>query len=91
MRCPTCGSSDVYGARRDWFEKIFNGIFWYQRRPYRCAHCMTRYWMSLEARVWRHTFRLRAHKWFGEWGFYFGALILTLIVGWSLNLLQSKS
>jgi len=47
--------------------------------------------MSLEARVWRHTFRLRAHKWFGEWGFYFGALILTLIVGWSLNLLQSKS
>ncbi len=52
---------------------------------------MTRYWMSLEARVWRHTFRLRAHKWFGEWGFYFGALILTLIVGWSLNLLQSKS
>ncbi|HCQ00842.1 MAG TPA: hypothetical protein DIT99_09135 [Candidatus Latescibacteria bacterium] len=92
MRCPTCGSSDVNGSRRDWFEKIFNGIFWYQRRPYRCAHCMTRFWMRLEASVWRHTFRLRAHKWFREWGFYFGVLLLTLVVvAWSLNFVQSKA
>lgn len=81
----------MYRSRRDWFEKIFNGIFWYQRRPYRCALCITRYWMRLEASVWRHTFKLRVHKWFREWGFYFGALLLTLVVAWSLNFVQSKT
>lgn len=91
MRCPTCGSNEVYRSRRDLFERIFNGIFWYQQRPYRCAHCMTRYWMRLEPRVWRHTFRLRAHKWLRAWGFYFGALLLTLVVAWSLNFVQSKT
>lgn len=91
MRCPTCSSSEVYRSKRDWFEKVCNGIFWYQQRPYRCAHCMTRYWVRLEPRVWRHTFKLRAHKWFRAWGFYFGALLLTLIVAWSLNFLQSKT
>jgi hypothetical protein len=91
MHCPTCSSSDVYRSRRDWFEKIFNGIFWFQQRPYRCAHCMTRYWMRLEPRAWRHTFRLRANQWFHAWGFYFATLLLTLVVAWSLNFLQSKS
>ncbi|MEE2994289.1 MAG: hypothetical protein VX603_14050 [Gemmatimonadota bacterium] len=91
MRCPTCGSSDVDRSRRDWFEKIFNGIFWYQRRPYRCAQCMTRYWMRQEASVWRPTFRLRARNWFREWRFYFGVLLLTLVVAWSLNFVQSKA
>jgi hypothetical protein len=47
--------------------------------------------MRLEASVWRHTVRLRAHKWFREWGFYFGALLLTLVVTWSLNFVQSKT
>lgn len=48
--------------------------------------------MRLEASVWRHTFRLRAHKWFREWGFYFGVLLLTLVVvAWSLNFVQSKA
>ena len=41
--------------------------------------------------VSRDTFRLRAHKWFREWGFYFGALLLTLVVTWSLNFVQSKT
>lgn len=91
MRCPVCGSTDVYRSKRDWFERVFNGLFWYHQRPFRCATCMTRYWIRLEPRVWRHAFKLRMSKMIRAWGIYAGAFILTILIAWILNLLHEKS
>ena len=91
MRCPTCGSPDVYRSKRAWFERIFNWLFWYHQRPYRCSVCMTRHWMRLEPSVWRHTFRSRAFKMLRAWGFYFGALVLAVIIAWSMNYIQQQT
>jgi ABC-type transport system involved in cytochrome bd biosynthesis fused ATPase/permease subunit len=52
---------------------------------------MTRYWMRLEPRVWRHAFRLRLHKLLRAWGFYIGALVLVVLIAWSLNFLHQRS
>ncbi|MBM3262779.1 MAG: hypothetical protein FJY97_05050 [candidate division Zixibacteria bacterium] len=91
MQCPTCGSTDVYRSKRDWFERIFNGLFWYHQRPYRCGYGMTRYWVRLEPRVWRHAFKLRLHKLVLGWGFYIGGLMLAIVVAWVLNFIQHNS
>lgn len=91
MRCPTCGSTDIYRSKRDWFERLFNWLFWYHQRPYRCGYCMTRYWVRLEPRVWRHAFKLRFHKLIRGWGFYMGALLLVIIVAWTLNMIHQRS
>lgn len=91
MQCPTCGSTDVYRSKRDWFERVFNGLFWYHQRPFRCATCMTRYWIRLEPRVWRHAFKLRVNKLARAWGIYAGAFVLTILIAWILNVLHQKS
>lgn len=91
MQCPRCGSPEVYRSKRALFERVFNSLFWYHQRPYRCALCMTRYWVRLEPRVWRHTLRMRVHKALRAWGLYIGALLLTAIIAWTMNFIQKKS
>ena len=91
MRCPTCGSTEVYRSKRRAFERAFNWVFWYQQRPYRCATCMTRYWKKLEPRVWRRTLRVRGAKLLRAWGLYFGALVLAALVAWTMIYVQQQS
>ena len=73
MRCPTCGSPEVYRSKQRAFKRMFNWVFWYKQRPYRCATCMTRYWTKLEPRAWRHTLKLRASRLARTWGLYLSA------------------
>ena len=91
MRCPTCGSTDVYRSKRRSFERIFNWMFWYHQRPYRCTTCMTRYWSKLDSRVWRHTLKTRAVRAARAWGLYFGALVLAALVAWTMIFIQQQA
>lgn len=52
---------------------------------------MTRYWIRLEPRVWRHAFKLRVNKLARAWGIYAGAFVLTILIAWILNVLHQKS
>lgn len=52
---------------------------------------MTRFWVRLEPRVWRHTLKTRFRRVIIAWGWYAGALLLAVVVAWAMNYIQRKA
>lgn len=52
---------------------------------------MTRHWVRLEPKVWRHTLRTRAMRGLRAWGLYLGALLIAAVVAWSMHYVSRQA
>lgn len=85
IRCPSCGNLELHRSRRRWYERLFNWLFWFHKRPYRCANCQKRFWIRLSPYAWRCTMLLHFRRGIHPWPWYVSALLMSLLVAWVVS------